>query len=414
MLVLTGRITQGLRQCESVAQLDDTMFTSVRTKARDLVEQWKGARQQDIATMPDYFFNLSTAETDWLQGTYSLEQQLYRQLEDTKEHIAENRETLRHLHNNVKDYPKALLALQQLLQKAITQAGYKGDVTILADVLEINSSDELWRGAIEGYLHTQKLYLLVPPEAYETALCTYNEHRHEFNKDSFGLIDVARIRERERIQVHGNSLARKVQTNHEGARLYIDYILGQVVACEDVSQLRNYSISITKEGMLYKGYVARPLHKRRMENSYIGARAIQLRIERLTRDLQDQEAYVTRWTPYYNALHSLQAYMPMSVVENDVQHLVDTTKRIASIQQELAAIAKALQSIDLMWVEAQQKKSKTNGNASKQNKHCCKRIRYNWGVWKATYNDCKWNPFQSNSDCTKKHLTVCPLLMTPL
>ena len=37
-------------------------------------------------------------------------------------------------------------------------------VPILADVLEMK--DEAWRGAVEGYLNTQKFYLLVDPACY--------------------------------------------------------------------------------------------------------------------------------------------------------------------------------------------------------------------------------------------------------
>lgn len=61
----------------------------------------------------------------------------------------------------------------------------------------------------------------------------------------------------------------------------MDYLLGRVMCCDTVEQLRGYRTAITDEGMLYQGYVARALRRDRMEDAFIGRHAVTLRIARL-------------------------------------------------------------------------------------------------------------------------------------
>ncbi|MFQ9412279.1 MAG: hypothetical protein ACLR1T_16300 [Evtepia gabavorous] len=72
------------------------------------------------------------------------------------------------------------------------------ELPILADVLEIR--EEAWRGAVEGYLNTQKFYLLVDPACYREALEIYNRMKRDFGNSSFGIVDVGKLRERERLE----------------------------------------------------------------------------------------------------------------------------------------------------------------------------------------------------------------------
>ena len=137
-------------------------------------------------------------------------------------------------------------------------------------MLEI--TEERWRGAVEGYLNTQKFYLLVEPDYYRQALQIYDRIKRRFSAHSFGLVDIGKLRENETLHPMENSLAKKVETNNDLARSYVDYLLGRVVCCEQVEQLRRYKTAITADGMLYQGYAARPLRRERMEDAFIGRR----------------------------------------------------------------------------------------------------------------------------------------------
>ena len=161
---------------------------------------------------------------------------------------------LDNLRKNVKDYPRGLLRLKERLEVELTKkAGKSVTIDILADVLEIPESEEHWRRAVEGYLNTQKFYLLVPPEYYRDALRIYDEIKREFGMNSFGLVDIGKLRERERLEPWPDSLAKKVETENDLARSYIDYLLGRVVCCSHVDQLRR-SKTATHTGITTKHY----------------------------------------------------------------------------------------------------------------------------------------------------------------
>ena len=118
----------------------------------------------------------------------------------------------------------------------------------------------------------------------EIPLQTLEEFKKEFGS-SFGLVDVGKLREREKISPWDDSLAKKVETDNMLARSYIDYLLGRVVCCNTVAQLRKHRTAITADGMLYQGYVARLIRRELMDDAFIGRRAVSLRISRLQEEL---------------------------------------------------------------------------------------------------------------------------------
>ena len=85
------------------------------------------------------------------------------------------------------------------------QVGGSVPIDILADVLEV--ADERWRGAVEGYLHAQKFYLLIDPAYYQRALPVFDRIKRDFCSASFGLVDIGKLRERETIHPRDDSLA---------------------------------------------------------------------------------------------------------------------------------------------------------------------------------------------------------------
>ena len=79
-------------------------------------------------------------------------------LAEKEERKKEKETVLENLRKNIKDYPEGLLSLKKRLTEHLeAKAGQAVSVEILADVLEITHGEEAWRGAVEGYLHTQKV-----------------------------------------------------------------------------------------------------------------------------------------------------------------------------------------------------------------------------------------------------------------
>lgn len=265
--------------------------------------------------------------------------------------------SLEKLRRNIKDYPKDLLRLKAQLGAELERtAGQPVSVEILADVLEIASSEEMWRGAVEGYLNTQKFYLLIDPQYYREAVILYNRIKQEFGAQSFGLVDVGKLRERERLDPWQDSLAKKVHTENDLARSYVDYLLGRVVCCAHAGQLRKYKTAITADGMLYQGYVTRPLRKAQMEDAFIGRSAVALRIAKIEAELSETEAKLQKWKPIYHVLSECQKsemlftqYFVESVVrQRQADHI-----RGLELSRELEAVEEQLSHLDLFWLNEQ-------------------------------------------------------------
>lgn len=266
---------------------------------------------------------------------------------------------LANLRKNIKDYPKGLLPLKGNLEAALSEQIKKPvHIDILADVLEISETEEHWRRAVEGYLNTQKFFLLVAPEYYSDTLHIFNQVKHRYGSGSFGIVDIGKLREREHTAPLENSLAQKVETENDLARSYIDYLLGRVVCCGHVDQLRQFKTSITADGMLYQGYVARPIRKELMDDAFIGRRAVALRISRIEAEIKDIEDTLRIWKPVYQALDQFGAHdvlFTARFVQNTVPQRQADYLRGIEITKELEQIDEQMSHLDLFWLDAQRK-----------------------------------------------------------
>ena len=276
--------------------------------------------------------------------------ELMRQMQ---EELEVNREVLDKLKNNIKDYPRQLLTLKTSLEERLSAVqGQPVHAHILADVLEIAEGQETWRGAVEGYLNTQKLYLLVEPEHYPDALKIFDELKGDFGTRSFGLVDIGKLRENERLDINENSLASKVQTDNPLARSYVDYLLGRVICVNLVSELRNHRTAITAQGMLYQSYVARPIPQSLMDDAFIGRKAIELRINRLEKSIEETQANIAENLPIYNYLADSQNrefIINRRFVQEAEQRQTDYLRTL-DIKLEYERVEEKLSQLDLFWL----------------------------------------------------------------
>lgn len=284
-------------------------------------------------------------------------------LADLRVEQDQKKAVLANLRKNVKDYPKGLSHLKERLAQELEGELHEAvQIDILADVLELPEQEEHWRRAVEGYLNTQKFYLLVPPQYYTEALGIYDRLKQEYGLQSFGLVDVGKLREQENIAPKDDSLAKKVETDNELARSYVDYLLGRVVCCDHVEQLREHKMAITAEGMLYQGYVARPIRKELMDDAFIGRRAIALRIERLELEHREVGEAISFWNPIYYRLSEHKNYNPLfsryfvqSIIvqrQEDYCRRDEITKKLEDIEQQLSHL-------DLLWLHEQHHRIET-------------------------------------------------------
>jgi len=167
--------------------------------------------------------------------------------------------------------------------------------------------DTKWRDAIEGYLHTQKFYLLVEPSDFVSALKVYDRLKFERHFYDLGLVDVEKLMRQVKTPMSG-SLAEEVETDNPYARAYADYLLGRVIKVERVEDLRLHNTSITPSCMIYQNYVARQINPKRYAVPYIGKKSIEAQIrikENELGELQTELAELSGQVVLYGRLNGI-------------------------------------------------------------------------------------------------------------
>lgn len=353
--------------CEGISNWTANDILAPILDASDSIEQTYAIFKDcnyEIFSLPLSVFEKAWQATDNLavavrDGEYKIKVMK----DDLKAEHDQKMVSLSNLRKNIKDYPRDLVQLKDRLSSELQKkANRPVQINILADVLEIPESEEQWRRAVEGYLNTQKFYLLIEPEFYRDALYIYNQIKREYNTHSFGLIDIEKLREKERLDPWPDSLAKKIETENTLARNYIDYLLGRVVCCSHVDQLRRHKTAITAEGMLYQGYVARPIRKDLMDNTFIGRRAVALRISRLESDLLKLNEALRVWSPIHEKLIGYQTaptlfshyFVYTAVVQRQADYL-----RGLEISKELDEIDEQISHLDLFWLNEQRAQIET-------------------------------------------------------
>jgi len=341
---------------------EEPLLTSVHTAAgvlQKVYEGFCGCDDRVFTQSSDVFEQAQEVVSRFMAAVRETAYKVEEILQQLNGEQDRQRAALANLRRNVKDYPKELLQLRDRLAVELKrQAGQEVRVDILADVLEIAEGEEHWRKAVEGYLNTQKFYLLIDPEHYQKALASYDKIKGDYSGRPLGLVDIAKLRERENIKPWGDSLAQKIETDNELARTYIDYLLGRVVCCAHVSQLRRHKTALTADGMLYQGYVVRPLRRKQMEDAFIGHRAVALRIERLESEMEAAKAEIAGWTPVGALLakhKGHEALFTQFFVQSTVEQRRADFQRGQEITAEVERLDEELSHLDLFWLNEQRR-----------------------------------------------------------
>ncbi len=172
-------------------------------------------------------------------------------------------------------YPPSVIKLQTAIREQFRRLNRKGETRILCELLEI--SDARWQNAVEGFLNTQRFYLLAESEDFDVALSVYDRLRGKGEVFGVGLINTGKLEGYE--ECPGGTLAEVVTSKNIWARRYINMILGKVQRCERYQDLKKYSVSITMECMRYQNHVVSAIRPEIYETPYIGADAYKKQLE---------------------------------------------------------------------------------------------------------------------------------------
>lgn len=274
---------------------------------------------------------------------------LKRVYNDAEKRMNTAKDQFDNLKKGIKPYDPKLLELRQDISNALMKKhGKLVEVYILADLLEVR--DEHWSKAIEAYLHTQKFYLFVEPEYFIDALKVYDKLKFEKSFYDWGLVDTGKLVAQPSVRKEG-SLAEEVLTDNHYARLFIDRVMGRLVKCQKVEELREHERAITASCMLYQNFVARQLNPVRWQEPYIGRKAIEEQIK-------SKKSEIARWEAVINLCEKrLDKTMKISSMEiintNEAENVllvIEKAGAIPELEKKQQAVIAELGSLDLTWL----------------------------------------------------------------
>ena len=227
-------------------------------------------------------------------------------------------------------YPEAVTRLLQEIGKEFARLGRRAEPCVLCEALEMK--DESWRNAVEGYLNTQRFYVLVEPENFDIALGIYDRLRREKKAYGAGLINARNMEKYD--ETPDGTLASVVTSKNKYARQYINMVLGKVQMCSRYEDLKKYPVSITKECMKYQNRVASAIRPEIFRVPFIGKNAFKVQLEQARKEKELLAGEIGR---IENRLKDLeQVTGPLATDDEvDIRYRLDVIGRLSRVQMDM-------------------------------------------------------------------------------
>ena len=275
-------------------------------------------------------------------------------LRDEQTNLAKQRVELmdqqRSLESGIYPFPQDALDLKGAVISRLRALAKKDvNVRIVAEVSEIKN--ERWRNAIEGYLNTQKFYVIVPQEYFSDALYVFNKIKRDKKLYGTGIVHIEKLRRLSPLADHG-SLAEEIETLDNDVRLFLDFTLGRVIRCDDVQSLRRYQKAITDEGVLYQNFVVRALNPKTWSRPAIGQGAIQRQLSAVKSDIAMITEQITYCSNVITGLSFIKSLPIMSGEE--IQRAIQSARNmleVPTLQEDLRSLNESREDVDTSSVD---------------------------------------------------------------
>ena len=197
--------------------------------------------------------------------------------------VVELKEKINNLERKKFSYPETVELLKQKIEQEFLRLGRTAEPKVLCELLEM--ANEKWRNAVEGYLNTQRFYILVEPEHFDIALGIYEKLRKDKKVYGAGLINTGKLEAYD--TVPEGSLATTVESKSIFAKRYVNMVLGKVHMCDRIDDLKKYEVSITASCMRYQNHVASAIRPQIYEQPFIGQNAVRIQLENAKKQLEE-------------------------------------------------------------------------------------------------------------------------------
>ncbi len=238
-------------------------------------------------------------------------------------------------------YSEEVNRVMDAIRAEFTRIGRTPEPRVLCELLEIE--DDAWRNAVEGYLNTQRFYILVEPENFDIALGTYERLRKEGKASGVGLINAQKL-DKYDLAPEG-TLATVVSSRNVHAKRYVNMILGKVHMCNHYSDLKNYQTSITRECMKYQNHVANAIKPVIYEVPYIGRNAIKVQLEQAKKKYEEKKGILRGLKRQLEQLEYV--IEPLATdADTDIKYRIDVLSEIWAVDREITRCRKNIETLE--------------------------------------------------------------------
>lgn len=335
---------------ENKNKIEETKILKLGVDLKDNIEYLLQINEQNIENLEEETLKQTQ---EFMEDINKLSNEIYFKNQNEDKNLKENQieleNEIKNLKTGIKPYKKELLEFIAILKNELEHSFNENvDIQILADLLEIKN--ERWKNAIECYINYQMFYLIIAPKYYDEASRIYRRIAQNGMYSGIGIVDVDKI-EKLKLTIEKNSLAEEIETENEYAKTYINYLLGKVIKCETVEELRKYKIAITDDGMLYKNYVLRKIADKRGEFHFIGKKSIAEQIKLKQEKLDSIRIRMEEIKTIMEISSNLKNSALFS--KEEVEYILSDINRIRNkeeILKQKELLDKELNSLDLSWV----------------------------------------------------------------
>lgn len=220
--------------------------------------------------------------------------------------------------------------------------------TILCEQLEI--PDERWQTAVEAMLDWRRYLLIVPPQTYDDVLVFLERARDNQRFYNAGVLDLERAYQQRRPALE-RSLALQVETSNPELRGYLDSVLGNIITCSSVSELRQYQRAITSDLIYYSEWTVRRLSPHRYHPWVIGQRALHSQIEARQRSLDEIRDRLVELNSLLTQAREKEQHLDLKRRFDRLQDQLTQPTDDQQLARDLAKAQEDLSSLDLSYAD---------------------------------------------------------------
>ena len=237
-------------------------------------------------------------------------------------------------------YPSGVELLTETIQEEFASLGREIQPGVLCEMLEIQ--DEEWRNAVEGYLNTQRFYVLVEPENFDIALGIYDRLRKEKKVYGVGLINTRDLENYD--TAPAGTLATVVTSQNQYARQYSNMILGKVQMCERYEDLKKYPISITKGCMRYQNRVASAIKPEVFRVPFIGKNAFTVQLVQAEEEYQKMNELLENQEKQLAGMNEILGLLSTDS-DVDIKYRLDVLHTLGTVDRAIAKCQENIQKL---------------------------------------------------------------------